>query len=175
MASIINKNFPADYFNVVEGGIKVTSDLLEQKFDKIFFTGSPRVGKIIYKAAAKNLTPVTLELGGKSPTFVLSDCNIEITAQRIVWAKFLNAGQTCLAPDYILVDKSIEKKFLSALKKEIEKYHNSDADISDNYLRIINTNNFERLSSLIDNHKVFFGGKTNKENRFSQRKRIRCG
>jgi aldehyde dehydrogenase (NAD+) len=109
---------------------------------------------------------VTLELGGKSPTFVLSDCNIKITAQRIVWAKFLNAGQTCLAPDYILVDKSIEKKFLSALKKEIEKYHNSDADISDNYLRIINTNNFERLSSLIDNHKVFFGGKTNKENRF---------
>jgi aldehyde dehydrogenase (NAD+) len=109
---------------------------------------------------------VTLELGGKSPTFVLSDCNIKITAKRIVWAKFLNAGQTCVAPDYILVDKSIEKEFLSAVKKEIDKYHKTDNNISDNYLRIINAKNFERLSSLIDNHKVFCGGKTNKENRF---------
>jgi len=166
MAKIINEKFSDDYFCVVEGGVKVTSDLLEQKFDKIFFTGSSPVGKIINIAAAKHLTPVTLELGGKSPTFVLSDCNIEITAKRIVWAKFLNAGQTCVAPDYILVDKSIEKEFLSAVKKEIEKYHKTDNSISENYLRIINTNNFERLSNLIDTHKVFFGGKTNKENRF---------
>ena len=166
MAKIINGNFPDEYFCVVEGGVKVTSDLLEQKFDKIFFTGSSPVGKIINIAAAKQLTPVTLELGGKSPTFVLSDCNIKITAKRIVWAKFLNAGQTCVAPDYILVDKSIEKEFLAAVKEEIEKYHKTDNDISENYLRIINTKNFERLSGLIDNQKVFFGGKTNKENRF---------
>lgn len=166
MAKIINENFPGDYFRVVEGGIKETTELLEHKFDKIFFTGSMTVGKIIYQAAAKHLTPVTLELGGKSPTFVLSDCNIEITAKRIVWAKFLNAGQTCVAPDYVLVDKSIEKELLVALQKEIEKYHESDNNISDNYLRIINTNNFERLSKLIDDDKVFCGGKTNRENRF---------
>ncbi len=166
MAKIINENFPANYFRVVEGGIKETTELLKHKFDKIFFTGSVPVGKIIYQAAAKQLTPVTLELGGKNPAFVLSDCNIEITAKRIVWAKFFNAGQTCIAPDYVLVDKSIEQEFLAALKKEIEKYHKSDNNIDDNYLRIINTKNFERLSKLIDDDKVFCGGKTNKENRF---------
>ncbi|MEA3505815.1 MAG: aldehyde dehydrogenase [Bacteroidota bacterium] len=166
MTRIINKNFPSNYFRVIEGGVTETTELLKHKFDKIFFTGSISVGKIIYQAAAKHLTPVTLELGGKSPAFVLSNCNIKITVKRIVWAKFFNAGQTCVAPDYVLVDKSIEKEFLVALKKEIEKYHKSDNNISDNYLRIINTNNFERLSKLIDYDKVFCGGKINKENRF---------
>lgn len=166
MASLINENFPHDYFSIVEGGIKETTELLNNKFDKIFFTGSTAVGRIVYQAAAKNLTPVTLELGGKSPTFVLADCNIKMTVKRIVWAKFLNAGQTCVAPDYVLVDKSIEKEFLEALKKEIEKYHKSDHDISDNYLRIINTNHFDRLSKLIDEDKLYCGGKINKENRF---------
>ncbi len=166
MANIINENFSAKYFRVVEGGVKETTELLENKFDKIFFTGSINVGKIIYKAAAKHLTPVTLELGGKSPTFVMADCNIKVTVQRLVWAKFLNAGQTCVAPDYILVEKSIEKEFLTALKKEIEKYHKNESNIEDNYLRIINTNNFDRLSKLIDSDKLYCGGKTNKENRF---------
>ena len=166
MAKIVNENFPANYFRVFEGGVKETTELLEQRFDKIFFTGSVPVGKIIYQAAAKHLTPVTLELGGKNPTFVLADCNIGVTAKRIVWAKYFNAGQTCIAPDYVLVDKSIEEKFLKALKKEIEKYHQSDNNISDNYLRIINETNFERLSKLIDDDKLFCGGKIHKENRF---------
>ena len=117
MAQIINDNFPSNYFHVVEGGVKETTELLEHPFNKIFFTGSIPVGKIIYQAAAKHLTPVTLELGGKSPTFVLSDTDIKMTAKRIVWAKFLNAGQTCIAPDYILVDQSIEAPLLEALKK----------------------------------------------------------
>lgn len=166
LAKIINENFPSEYFHVVEGGVNETTQLLDLKFDKIFFTGSSNVGKIIYQAAAKNLTPVTLELGGKSPTFVLKDCNINMTAKRIVWAKFLNAGQTCVAPDYILVDKQIENKFLEAVKDEIEKYHSSEFKNNDNYLKIINTQNFERLSNLIDSKKVYCGGNTNKENRF---------
>ncbi len=166
MAKIVNENFPGNYFRVVEGGVKETTELLEQRFDKIFFTGSVPVGKIIYQAAAKHLTPVTLELGGKSPTFVLADCNMDMTVKRIVWAKFHNAGQACVAPDYVLVDKTIEKEFLEALKREIEKYHKSDDHISNNYLRIINDNNFERLSKLIDDDKLFCGGKTHKENRF---------
>ena len=166
MAKIINENFPLEYFYVIEGGVKETTELLENKFDKIFFTGSIPVGRIVYQAAAKHLTPVTLELGGKSPNFVLKGCNIKVTVQRIVWAKFLNAGQTCVAPDYILVEKSIEKEFLTVLKKEIDKYHKNENDIENNYLRIINTNNFERLKSLIDDDKLYCGGKTNKENRF---------
>ncbi|MCD6544447.1 MAG: aldehyde dehydrogenase [Flavobacteriaceae bacterium] len=166
MAKIVNENFPPEYFRVVEGGVKETTELLENKFDKIFFTGSINVGKIVYQAAAKHLTPVTLELGGKSPTFVMADCNIKVTVQRIVWAKFLNAGQTCVAPDYILVEKSIENEFLAALKNEIDKFHKNNNNIDDNYLRIINANNFERLNNLIDSDKLYCGGIINKENRF---------
>lgn len=167
MAQIINTHFSSDYFHVVEGGAKETLELLEYRFDKIFFTGSIAVGKIIYQAAAKHLTPVTLELGGKSPTFVLPDTNIKMTAKRIVWAKFLNSGQTCVAPDYILVDKTIEEKFLQALKNEIELQHkNTEKNIKENYLKIINTHNFDRLEKLIDKDKVYFGGKTNREERF---------
>ncbi len=166
MAKIINDNFPSDYFCVVEGGAKETTEILEYRFDKIFFTGSIPVGKIIYKAAAKHLTPVTLELGGKSPTFVLADTDIKMTAKRIVWAKFLNAGQTCVAPDYILVDKSIEEIFLKALKSEIEEHYKNSEEIDENYLRIINMNNFDRLSKLIDSDKIYFGGNCDRAKRF---------
>jgi aldehyde dehydrogenase (NAD+) len=167
MAQIINTHFSSDYFHVVEGGAEETLELLKYRFDKIFFTGSIAVGKKIYQAAAKHLTPVTLELGGKSPTFVLPDTNIKMTAKRIVWAKFLNSGQTCVAPDYILVAKSIEAKFLQALKHEIEIQHKSTAkNIDENYLKIINTHNFDRLKKQIDINKLYFGGKTNREERF---------
>ena len=111
MAEIINKNFNPQVLKVIEGGIPETTALLEQKFDKVFFTGSTKVGSIVYQAAAKQLTPVTLELGGKSPAFVTADCNLTMTAKRLVWAKFLNAGQTCIAPDYVLVDATIAEKF----------------------------------------------------------------
>jgi aldehyde dehydrogenase (NAD+) len=165
LAKIINENFDENFFHVVEGGVDVTTELLQFPYDKIFFTGSIPVGKIVYQAAAKNLTPVTLELGGKSPVFVMSDCNLERTVQRIVWAKFINAGQTCVAPDYILVEKSIETKFLNELKLEIEKRFGSEAILKDNYTRIINERNFNRVLKLIDSGKVFMGGKTNLENR----------
>jgi len=166
MAELINTNFPKDLIYVVEGGVEETTELLNFRFDKIFFTGSTAVGKIIYKAAAEHLTPVTLELGGKSPTFVMADTDLKMTAKRIVWAKFLNAGQTCVAPDYILVERSIEQKLLEALKVEIESNYNTKPDKSENYLKIINTKNFDRLIQLIDHDKVYFGGKTDREQKF---------
>jgi len=156
MAKLINENFDPIYLKVVEGGIPETTDLLNQRFDKIFFTGSPQVGKIVYQAAAKHLTPVTLELGGKSPAFVTEDCNLKMTVKRLVWAKFLNAGQTCIAPDYVLVHKSIEEKFLKALKAEIEKENFSIEN--GNYTQIINERNLNRLSEIVDADKVYLGG-----------------
>ena len=164
MAKIINENFPKEYFYVAEGGIEETTEILKLKFDKIFFTGSPKVGQIIYEAAAKHLTPVTLELGGKSPAIVTSSANFEVAAKRIVWGKFLNAGQTCVAPDYILVDEKVKDSFLDSLQSYIQKfnYHSE----SENYTQIINQRNFDRLVNLIDQEKVYFGGKTDAANRY---------
>ncbi len=157
MAKIINEAFDDTVFFVQEGGILQTTSLLELSFDKIFFTGSTKVGRIVYQAAAKNLTPVTLELGGKSPIFVCKDANIKMTAKRMVWAKFLNAGQTCIAPDYVLVDVTIKDAFLKEVVKEIEKANYCLAN--ENYVQIINERNFERLEKLIDSSKIYFGGK----------------
>lgn len=164
MAKIINENFPKDYFYVAEGGIEETTEILKLKFDKIFFTGSPKVGQIIYEAAAKHLTPVTLELGGKSPAIVTSSANFEVAAKRIVWGKFLNAGQTCVAPDYILVDEKVKDSFLDSLQSYIQKfnYHSE----SENYTQIINQRNFDRLVNLIDQEKVYFGGKKDAAKRY---------
>ena len=159
MAKLINENFDSGFLKVVEGGILETTALLECKYDKIFFTGSPQVGKIIYQAAAKNLTPVTLELGGKSPAIITADSNLKMTVKRMVWAKFLNAGQTCIAPDYVLVHKSVEKKLLELLKLEIEKENFSIEN--GNYTQIINERNLNRLSDMFSSENVFVGGKIN--------------
>ena len=166
MAKLINAAFDSRYFYVAEGGESVTNELLEHRFDKIFFTGSITVGKIIYQAAAKHLTPVTLELGGKSPTFVFSDCDMKMTAKRIVWAKFYNAGQTCIAPDYILVEKIAEERFLKALVEELSIYPQNYQDGSDSYSQIINTKNFDRLNELIDTTKIYYGGKKDRNTRY---------
>lgn len=165
MSKIINENFDMDYFHVIEGGVDETKELLQYRFDKIFFTGSISVGKLVYKAAAEQLTPVVLELGGKSPALVLADCDMKMTVRRLVWAKFLNAGQTCVAPDYVLVDKKIEKQFLDALKKEIEKYYSQDNKLRENYTQIINQKNFDRLIELIDPKKVIIGGESFRQER----------
>ncbi len=156
MAKIINENFSEEFLYVAEGGIEETTELLKLKFDKIFFTGSPKVGKIVYEAAAKNLTPVTLELGGKSPAIITDSADFEVAAKRIVWGKFLNAGQTCVAPDYLLVDEKIKENFLEYLKNFIKKF-NYTAE-SEHYTKIINRRNFDRIISLIDLEKVYFGG-----------------
>ncbi|HPE86823.1 MAG TPA: aldehyde dehydrogenase [Bacteroidales bacterium] len=166
MASLINSTFDPCYLYVAEGGVEETKALLEHRFDKLFFTGSIPVGRLVYQAAAKHLTPVTLELGGKSPTFVFSDCAIQTTARRIAWAKFLNAGQTCVAPDYLLVEKKVEKIFLEALFKEMDKYPQTAFPFPDHYTQLITTRNFDRLSALIDPRKVCYGGNMDRESRF---------
>lgn len=162
MAKIINENFPPEYIHVFEGGIDETTEILKLKFDKIFFTGSTKVGKIVYKAAAEHLTPVTLELGGKSPVIVTKDANIEVAAKRIIWGKFLNAGQTCVAPDYVLVEESVKEQFLEMLRKYITEFKYESN--SEQYTRIINKKNFERLTQLVNPHKVYFGGNFNEQN-----------
>ncbi|MDH7445021.1 aldehyde dehydrogenase [Aquimarina sp. 2201CG14-23] len=163
MARIINQSFNPEFLKVIEGGVKETTELLKIKFDKIFFTGSVQVGKIIYQAAAKHLTPVTLELGGKSPAIITKDVNIDMTAKRLVWAKFLNTGQTCIAPDYIMVDSAIEDQLLAAIKKHIEI---ADYKVENqNYTQIINQKNFERLQDFIEKDKVFYGGDCNTDDR----------
>jgi aldehyde dehydrogenase (NAD+) len=164
MSSIINENFPSEYLYVYEGGIDETTHLLKLKFDKIFFTGSTKVGQIVYKAAAEHLTPVVLELGGKSPAIVTKNANLEIAAKRIVWGKFLNAGQTCVAPDYLLVEESIQEQFLEMLRKYIKEFKYTSA--SEQYTKIINQRNFQRLISLIDQEKIYFGGNSDEEKRY---------
>jgi len=160
MAKLINDNFDSNYLHVVEGGVEETTELLKQKFDKIFYTGGSVVGKIIMKAAAEHLTPVTLELGGKSPTFVFNDANLKITAKRLVWAKFLNGGQTCIAPDYILAEKGVKEKLISEIKKQIREIHGENPQQSEAFVRIINPRHFKRIVSLIDTSKVVIGGET---------------
>lgn len=164
MAKMINENFDSGFLFVAEGGVEETTELLKLRYDKIFFTGSPRVGKIVYKAAAEHLTPVTLELGGKSPAIITPNADLEIAAKRIVWGKFINAGQTCVAPDYLYIHKSIKAKFTELLKQEIQKrnYHKE----ASHYCKIINKRNFDRLINLLDPDKVIFGGEMDEENRF---------
>ena len=164
MAKLINENFDPQFLYVVEGGVEETTAILKLRFDKIFFTGSPRVGKIVYKAAAEHLTPVTLELGGKSPAFVTEKADLQIAARRIVWGKFINAGQTCVAPDYLYVAENIKAKFLKVLIEEIKKRNYTDN--VDHYCKIINERNFDRLEKMIDREKVVFGGETNREKRY---------
>jgi aldehyde dehydrogenase (NAD+) len=163
LAKMVRENFDPSFFTVVEGGIPETTELLAQKFDKIFFTGSVGVGKIVYQAAVKHLTPVTLELGGKSPLIVAADANLTICVKRLVWGKFVNAGQTCVAPDYVYVHKDIEKKFLEMMKEEIEQAQFSLKN--ENYAQIINDKHLDRLISMIDPAKVFTGGKYDRSNR----------
>ncbi|AEA45063.1 aldehyde dehydrogenase [Fluviicola taffensis] len=164
MAELINTHFDAAFFHVVEGGIDETTALLEQRFDKIFFTGSPTVGRVVYQAAAKHLTPVTLELGGKSPAIFTEGANLKMGIKRLIWAKFLNAGQTCIAPDYILLPKSLKDEFLRLAKAEIEQAKYSVEN--GNYVQIINSRNVERLSRLIDPEKIYSGGKVDETTRF---------
>jgi len=164
LAKLLNENFEPEYIAVVEGGIPVITALLEEKFDKIFFTGSVPVGKIVYQAAAKHLTPVTLELGGKSPVIIMPDCDLLLTVQRLTWGKFLNSGQTCIAPDYVYVHKKIETAFLDELYKEIEKRNYSLEN--GNYVQIINERNLNRIVGMLNQNKITYGGKIEAERRY---------
>jgi aldehyde dehydrogenase (NAD+) len=138
-----------EWVTVVQGGADVSAALLEEKWDTIFFTGSTRVGKLVMQAAAKHLTPVTLELGGKSPAIVAADADLTVSAKRIIWGKFYNCGQTCIAPDYVLVESSAKAKLLEEMKKALVTFYGSDAKQSPDYGRICNAHHFKRLESLL--------------------------
>ncbi len=164
ISEIISKTFPPEYITVVEGGREQNSALLKEKFDYIFFTGSVEIGKIVMKSASENLTPITLELGGKSPVIVDESANIKLAAKRIAFGKVINAGQTCVAPDYLLIHKSVKSIFLEEYKKAIDSFFVND-DYS-NMPVIINEKHYNRLIQLLQNEKIYMGGKTNKERCF---------
>jgi aldehyde dehydrogenase (NAD+) len=159
---IISECFPTEYVSVVTGGRAENSALLDQKFDLVFFTGSQAVGKEVLRRTAEHLTPAVLELGGKSPCIVDTSANIKLAARRIVFGKFLNCGQTCVAPDYILCERSIKDEFIIAVLSEIKKQYGDDPLNNKDYGKIINSKHFERLCGLIDDKKVVIGGNTNK-------------
>lgn len=171
---IVADVFPTDEVAVVEGGPEEAKALLDLPFDHIFYTGSTRVGKIIMQAAAKNLTPVTLELGGKSPAIIEETADLDTTAERIVWGKFINAGQTCIAPDYVFVPEGKKDEFIRLSKKHIEKLYGSspeDRKKSKDYCRIVNQNHWKRLSGLLEEAqkqgaKVECGGVVEESERF---------
>ncbi|MDU4968488.1 MAG: aldehyde dehydrogenase [Staphylococcus epidermidis] len=162
---IIEDTFDETYVSVVEGGIEETQTLLSLPFDYMFFTGSEKVGKIVYEAAARKLIPVTLELGGKSPVIVDDTANIKVASERISFGKFTNAGQTCVAPDYILVQRKVKNDLIKALKKTITEFYGENIEKSPDFGRIVNQQHFNRLNDLIQIHKdnVVFGGNSSKE------------
>jgi aldehyde dehydrogenase (NAD+) len=163
IAKIIRKTFDENHVKCIEGGTEVAQTLLAQRWDYIFFTGSVAVGKIVAKAAAENLTPVTLELGGKNPCIIEQSAHLKLAAKRIVWGKFLNAGQTCIAPDYLLVHQSIKPKLIEFLKAEIILAYGENPEISPDYPRIINEKNWKRQLALMENETILLGGLSSAE------------
>ena len=155
-----------DAIQVFEGGAETSTELLEQRFDHIFFTGSEAIGKIVMTAAARHLTPVTLELGGKSPCIIHDDCDLEVAAIRVVWGKFLNAGQTCIAPDYILVQESVKDAFIARLKASIQALFGDDPSTSPDYPRLVNERHFDRVAGLMSGGEIAIGGETDRASKY---------
>jgi len=160
IVKIIEKTFHIKHVEVVQGGVEASNNLLQKRWDYIFFTGSVEVGKIVAKAAAENLTPITLELGGKNPCIIDETADLKLAAKRIVWGKFINAGQTCIAPDYILIQKNMKINFITFMMEEITKAYGKKIEKSPDFARIINTKNWLRLAAMIQSEKVIFGGET---------------
>lgn len=160
LEEMINENFQEEYLKVVNPleGKEAVSALLDLPFDYIFFTGSIRVGKIVMEKAAKNLVPVTLELGGKSPCIVDKDAKLELAAKRIVWGKFLNVGQTCVAPDYLCIHSSVKDKLLKLIVEEIHKQFGKDVKNSPDYPRVVNTASLNRLKEYLNDGEIYYGG-----------------
>ena len=166
LARLVPKYLDQKAITLVEGGVPETTALLAEHFDHIFYTGNGTVGRIVMAAAANNLTPVTLELGGKSPVIIDESANIHVAARRIAWGKWLNAGQTCVAPDYILVNEKVRQPFLDELGKAINDFFGADPQTSESYGRIVSPRHFDRLKSLMTGGKVIIGGETNAESRY---------
>lgn len=160
-AELIEKTFKPEYITVIQGGINESEALLNLPFNYIFFTGSPRVGKIVMNKASNHLTPVTLELGGKSPVVIVDTNDIDLTAKRIAYGKFINAGQTCIAPDYVWIRSDLKEAFIVSMKKAIEETYGNHPIESKDYPKIINKKHYDRLMKLIDSTKVVYGGNGN--------------
>jgi len=166
LASLVPKYLDTSAIALVEGGVPETTDLLEQHFDHIFYTGNGTVGRIVMAAAVKNLTPVTLELGGKSPVIIDASANLRVAARRIAWGKWLNAGQTCIAPDYVMVNSSVRDGFIDELGKAITEFFGDDPKESDSYGRIVSPNHFARVSGLMNGGTAVIGGETDAATRY---------
>ncbi|XP_045477791.1 aldehyde dehydrogenase, dimeric NADP-preferring-like [Harmonia axyridis] len=166
IAKLLPNYLSTDCYQVLCGGVPETTEILKQKFDYIFYTGSTAVGKIIYEAANKHLTPVTLELGGKSPVYIDNTADMEIAAKRILWGKCVNAGQTCVAPDYILCTKEVQEKFLPYAEDAIKEFFGGSVKSSPDFGRIINDFHFNRLVKLLKDVKIAIGGHTDSTDRF---------
>jgi aldehyde dehydrogenase (NAD+) len=158
MVQIVHANFEDRFVSIVTGGVEVAEALLRERFDKIFFTGGTQAGRAVMTAAAGHLTPVTLELGGKCPAIVCADAPVELAARRIAWGKFMNAGQTCVAPDFVLVDRSVRAAFVTALQKSLSEFYGSDPSQSLDYGRIVNRRHFDRLVTCLRDGKIVYGG-----------------
>ncbi|MBD2095983.1 aldehyde dehydrogenase [Trichocoleus sp. FACHB-591] len=161
IANLIRQHFDPAFITVIEGGVETSQQLLAERFDHIFFTGGTAIGKRVMAAAAEHLTPVTLELGGKSPCLVDADVPIDVAARRITWGKFTNAGQTCIAPDYLLVHRSIKPQLLQAIAQNIQAFYGDNPASSPDYGRIVNQKHFERLAPLLESGQVVVGGDSN--------------
>ena len=166
IAAMIAETFPEEYVALVQGNRDVNTALLDERWDIIFFTGSPSLGKRVMSAAAKNLTPVVLELGGKSPCIIDRTANIAVAARRIAWGKTLNSGQTCIAPDYILIHRDVKEQFVEAFAAEVKALHGNDVKSDKHYVRLVNDRAFERVSGYIRDAKVLCGGATDATERY---------
>ena len=166
ICNMIADTFESNYVATIQGNRDVNQELLSYRFDLIFFTGSPSLGKLVMEAASKYLTPVVLELGGKSPCIVDKEADINTAAKRIAWGKTLNSGQTCIAPDYLLIHEEVKNKFIEAFAKSINELHGSDISKSKYYVRIVNDRSFERVKGYLSEGDIVYGGRTNAEDRF---------
>jgi aldehyde dehydrogenase (NAD+) len=166
MIDLINNNFSPEYIHLITTGKEIKQIILKEKYDYIFFTGSTETGKQVMKAAAETLTPVSLELGGKCPVIVTEDADIRLSAKRILWGKMLNAGQSCVAPDYILVHNKIKDNLASEMKSCIEKFYGTDPSKSPDLCKIINVSNLERINKFLINGRIIHGGESNPDNNY---------
>ncbi|REK74945.1 aldehyde dehydrogenase [Paenibacillus paeoniae] len=177
IARMIGDTFDSSYIRVVEGDKDVTSELIHAPFDYLFFTGSVAVGKIVMEAAARNLVPVTLELGGKSPAIIDGTANLELAAKRIAWGKWMNAGQTCIAPDYLIVHESVKEPFIRKLREVIRSFYGDDPQASTDYGRIVNDRQFDRLATILqqDQGGIAHGGRTDRDDLYIEPTLIEAG
>lgn len=166
LARLVPEYLDTSAIALVEGGVPETTALLAERFDHIFYTGNGTVGRVVMRAAAEHLTPVTLELGGKSPTIVHSSADLDVAARRIAWGKWLNAGQTCVAPDYVLVERSIETDFVEKLRDAITDFYGSEPRTSGSYGRIVSERHFDRLRGLMAGGRVIVGGDVDRDDRY---------